>query len=190
VWLTRREDRRHRLLWYFLLAAFAALMLKPPPIGRYRFAPAAVLTIYAAAAVTWFGREIRMRRWNAVAWAAVAVAATLVVSATLLRSSEKRMRYRATEFLLAGEVYYRRNQPERALEELRAGLRSVYRGPEEPVLRSDYLRVAVELASVAHQLRRDDDAAAELRRLAADFPADGNLAQLVAVVDRERASPR
>ena len=182
LWLARRNAPRHRILWYFLLAAFVALMCKPPVIGRYRLAPTAVLLIYAGGAVAWIGRQIRDRRWGPVTWAGMTVALIMLVSASLLRSDGRRMRDRGTEFYLAGEVYYRRRQPERALEELRAGLRSIYRGRDEPALPSNFQPVALEFASVAHELGRDADAAAELRRLAADFPADAYLARLLALV--------
>ena len=182
LWLARRDASRQRILCYFLLATFAALMLKPPVVGRYRLAPTAVLLVYAGAAVAWFGREIRAERWKSVARAGIASAAILVVSANLLRWYEPRLRNRAAEFLLAGEFYYRRQQPERALDELRAGLRSAYRGPDRPALSKDFIEVAVQFANVARELGRDADAAAELRRLAADFPGDPNLPRLVALV--------
>jgi len=185
LWLARRNATRHRILWYFLLAAFVALMCKPPVIGRYRLAPTAVLLIYAGGAVAWIGRNIRDRRWRPVTRAGVAVVVVLLVSASLLRPYEKRMRYRGAEFLLAGEVYYRRRQPERALEELRAGLRSAYRGRDQPALPSDFQAVALEFVSIAHELGHDADAAAELRRLAADLPTDAYLARLLTLVDRQ-----
>jgi hypothetical protein len=188
LWLARTDAWRHRLLWYFLLAGFAALMCKPPVIGRYRLAPTAVLLIYGGAAGAWFTREIQGRRWRPIIGATVAVVLLGLLSASLLGSHERRMRHRGTEFLLAGEVYYHRHERERALEELRAGLRSAYRGPDQTALPRDFRAVALEFATVARELGRDADAVAELRRLAAELPRDATLTRLLVALDRPSAS--
>jgi hypothetical protein len=188
LWLARADAWRHRLLWYFLLAGFAALMCKPPVIGRYRLAPTAVLLIYGGAAGAWFAREIQGRRWRPIIGATVAVVLLGLLSASLLGSHERRMRHRGTEFLLAGEVYYHRHERERALEELRAGLRSAYRGPDQTALPRDFRAVALEFATVARELGRDADAVAELRRLAAELPRDATLTRLLVALDRPSAS--
>src|SRR5207237_529592 len=64
LWLDRRHAARHRLLWYFLLAAVGGLMYGTI-VGRYRLAMTAVLIVYAAVAVDWLARRIAARRWRA-----------------------------------------------------------------------------------------------------------------------------
>jgi len=184
LWLDRRQAARHRLLRYFLLASVGALMYSTI-VTRYRLPAVAVLLVYAGVSVDWTAREVAAGRWKRAALAALAVVGVAAASAGLLRSVERRQRWRADEFLLAGEVYYRRGQAERAFEELRAGLDTAYGGPDQQTLPGGYRDLAATLARLAHELGRDADAAAALERAAASHPADGRLERLIGSVYRD-----
>jgi len=184
LWCARKSAARHRVLWSFLLAAIGGLMYATV-VGRYRLVPAAVLMIYAGAAVVWLGRAFRGGRWAAAAGGTAAVLGLIVASGHLLGRIPARERYRSAEFFLAGQVYYQHGDPARALEEVRTGLRMAYRGPDQPTLPPGYLSLVRELVQVARELGRDRDAAADLERLAADYPADADVESLLGVVYRD-----
>ena len=87
--------------------------------------------------------------------------------------------------MLAGQVYYRHGQAERAFEELRAGLDKAYAGPDQPALPPGYRDLALTFVQLAHVLRRDRDAAAELERVAATHAADADVEELLGLVYRD-----
>jgi hypothetical protein len=179
---TRRGD--DRVLVYFLLAALASL-LYATVIGRYRLVPAAVLLVYAGAAVTWIVQQVVARRWRTAAGAGAAVVGLLALSATALHDVEVHHRYRAGEFSLAAEYEYHHGEPARALEELRAGLATAYRGPDQLSLPADYTSLVPPFVALAHLLGQDAEAAAELNRLVRDYPDDPNLHRILAVLYRD-----
>ena len=184
LWLDRRRAAEHRLLWYFLLASVAALMYATI-VGRYRLPAVAVLLAYAAVTVEWTGRHVADRRWREAALAVLAVIAFASASASLLPAAERRQRYRADEFLLAGEVHYRHGRAEQAFEELRAGLETAYGGPDQPRLPVAYRDLALTFSRLAHELRRDADAAVALEGVAASHPADAQLERVIGSVYRD-----
>src|SRR5204863_38814 len=104
LWLDRRPAARHRLLRYCLLASVGALMYSTV-VARYRLPAVAILLVYAGVSGDWTAREVAAGRWKRAALAALAVVGVAAASAGLLCSVERRQRYRADEFLLAGEVY-------------------------------------------------------------------------------------
>jgi len=182
--LDRRQAARHRLLRYFLLASVGALMYSTI-VGRYRLPAVAVLLVYAGATVCWMAREAAARRWKRAAFVGLAVVGVAAASTGLLRSVERRQRYRADEFVLAGDVYYRHGQAERAFEELRAGLDTAYGGPDQQTLPAGYHSLVITFARLAHELGRDADAATALERVAATHPADGQLERVIGFVYRD-----
>jgi len=180
LWLDRARARRHRVLWYFLLANVAGLMYGTV-VGRYRLPAVAVLLVYAAVAVEWFAR----RRWRETAVAAIAAVAVGVTSAALLRSAERTQGYRADEFYLAAEVHYRHGRVDEAFDELRTGLETAYTGPDQPTLTPGYRNLAFTLVRVAHERGRDADAAAALDRAARAHPGDPMLHHVLALLYRD-----
>ena len=185
LWLDRRHAARHRLLWYFLLAAVGGLMYGTI-VGRYRLAMTAVLIVYAAVAVDWLARRIAARRWRAAVPAALAALAVGIVSANLLSSVERQQRYRPDEFHMAARFYYDHGDRTRAFDELVSGLEKAYAGPDQRTLPPrDESLLAVPFVRVAHELGRDREAATMLERLAAAYPADASLEQLLGFVYRD-----
>jgi 4-amino-4-deoxy-L-arabinose transferase-like glycosyltransferase len=184
LWLGRRQAPQDRLLRYFLVASVGALMYSSI-VARYRLPAVAVLLVYAGVTVDWMAREVAAGGWKRAAVAGLAVVVVAATSAGVLRSVERRQRWRADEFLLAGEVYDRHGQAERAFEELRAGLDTAYGGPDQQTLSGGYRDLAVTFARLAHELGRDADAAAALERAAASHPADGQLERLIGFVYRD-----
>ena len=185
LWLDRRNAGRHRLLWYFLLAAVGGLMYGTI-VGRYRLAMTAVLILYAAVAVDWLARELAARRWRAAVPAVLAAIALGILSAHLLPSAERLQRYRPDEFHIAARSYYDGGDPARAFDELASGLETAPTGPDQPTLPPRYDNLlALPFVRVAHELGRDRDAATELERLAAAHPADGSIEQLLGFVYRD-----
>ena len=170
-----------RILAYFLLAGLAGLMYATI-IGRFRLVPAAVLLVYAGGAVVWIGRQVSARHWAAAAGAGVVVVALIVLSASTLAGVQARHRYRAAEFLMAAEHEYQHGERARALDELRAGLATAYRGPDQRALPADYVQLLRPFVVVAHELGRDAEARAEVERLARDYPDDATLGAIVAVI--------
>jgi tetratricopeptide (TPR) repeat protein len=184
LWLDRAQARRHRVLWYFLLANVAGLMYGTI-VGRYRLPAVAVLLVYAAVAVAWITQRLAARRWRDAAVAAVAAVAIGLMSTMLLRSTERRERYRADEFYLAAEVHYRHGRVEQAFDELRTGLDTAYTGPDQPTLTPGYQNLALTLVRVAHERGRDADAVAVLDRAAREHPADPTLHHVLALLYRD-----
>src|SRR5439155_909202 len=137
LWLDRRNAGRHRLLWYFLLAAVGGLMYGTI-VGRYRLAMTAVLILYAAVAVDWLARELAARRWRAAVPAVLAAIALGILSAHLLPSAERLQRYRPDEFHIAARSYYDGGDPARAFDELASGLETAPTGPDQPTLPPRY----------------------------------------------------
>ena len=184
LWLDRRYAAQHRILWYFLVAGVWGLMFSTI-VARYRLPLVAVLLVYAGVTVDWAGRQIAGGRWRAALAAGVAAIGIAVASASLLGPVARRQRYRATEFTLAGQVYYRHGQAERAFEELRAGLDKAYARPDQPALPRGYHELTLTFVRLAHDLRRYRDAAAELERVAATHAADADVEELLALVYRD-----
>ena len=184
LWLDRAQARRHRVLWYFLLANVAGLMYGTI-VGRYRLPAVAVLLVYAAVAVAWIGGRLAARRWRQATVAVLAAVAVAVTSAGLLRSVERRECYRADEFYLAAEVHYRHGRFGEAFDELRAGLDTAYGGPDRPTLTPGYQNLALTLVRVAHERGRDADAVAVLDRAARDHPADAMLQHVLGLLYRD-----
>lgn len=184
LWLDRRYAAQHRILWYFLVAGVGGLMFSTI-VARYRLPLVAVLLVYAGVTVDWAGRQIAGGRWRAALAAGVAAIGIAVASASLLGAVARRQRYRADEFMLAGQVYYRHGQAERAFEELRAGLDKAYAGPDQPALPRGYHELTLTFVRLAHDLRRYRDAAAELERVAATHAADADVEELLALVYRD-----
>ena len=184
LWLDRRYAAQHRILWYFLVAGVWGLMFSTI-VARYRLPLVAVLLVYAGVTVDWAGRQIAGGRWRAALAAGVAAIGIAVPSASLLGPVARRHRYRADEFMLAGQVYYRHGQAERAFEELRAGLDKAYAGPDQPALPRGYHELTLTFVRLAHDLRRYRDAAAELERVAATHAADADVEELLGLVYRD-----
>jgi len=184
LWLDRRQAARHRILWYFLVAGVCGLMFSTI-VARYRLPLVAVLLVYAGVTVDWAARQTAGGRWRAALLAGVAAIGIAVASASVLGPVARRERYRADEFLLAGEVYYRHGDTQRAFEELRAGLERAYAGPDQPALPAGYHDLALTFVRLARELRRDREAAAELERVAASHPADADAEELLALVYRD-----
>src|SRR5439155_1230613 len=111
LWLDRRHAARHRILWYFLVAGVCGLVCFTI-VARYRLPLVAVLLVYAGVTVDWAARQIAGGRWRAALAAGVAAIGIAVASASLLGTIARRQRYRADEFMLAGQVYYRHGQAE------------------------------------------------------------------------------
>jgi tetratricopeptide (TPR) repeat protein len=183
LWLDRAQARRHRVLWYFLLANVAGLMYGTI-VGATGFA-VAVLLVYAAVAVAWIARRLAARHWRDAAVAVVAAVAVGLTSATLVRSTERRVRYRADEFYLAAEVHYRHGRVDEAFDELRTGLETAYTGPDQPTLTPGYRNLALTLVRVAHERGRDADAVTVLDRAAREHPADPMLHHVLALLYRD-----
>ncbi|TMA91569.1 MAG: hypothetical protein E6J77_06180 [Deltaproteobacteria bacterium] len=184
LWLDRRHAARHRILWYFLVAGVCGLVCFTI-VARYRLPLVAVLLVYAGVTVDWAARQIAGGRWRAALAAGVAAIGIAVASASLLGTIARRQRYRADEFMLAGQVYYRHGQAERAFEELRAGLDKAYAGPDQPALPPGYHELTLTFVRLAHDLRRYRDAAAELERVAATHAADADVEELLGLVYRD-----
>ena len=184
LWLDRRYAAQHRILWYFLVAGVWGLMFSTI-VARYRLPLVAVLLVYAGVTVDWAARQIAGGRWRAALAAGVAAIGIAVASASLLGTIARRQRYRADEFMLAGQVYYRHGQAERAFEELRAGLDKAYAGPDQPALPPGYHDLTLTFVRLAHDLRRYRDAAAELERVAATHAADADVEELLGLVYRD-----
>ena len=185
LWLDRRHAARHRLLWYFLLAAVGGLMYGTI-VGRYRLAMTTVLIVYAAVAVEWLARQVAARRWRVAVPAALAAIGFGILSAHLLPSAERQQRYRPDEFHMAARFYYDRNDLGRAFDELASGLEKASAGPDQPTLPPRYGDLlAIPFVRVAHELGRDRDAATELEQLAAAHPADASIEQLLGFVYRD-----
>ena len=184
LWLDRRYAAQHRILWYFLVAGVWGLMFSTI-VARYRLPLVAVLLVYAGVTVDWAARQIAGGRWRAALAAGVAAIGIAVASASLLGTIARRQRYRADEFMLAGQVYYRHGQAERAFEELRAGLDKAYAGPDQPALPPGYHELTLTFVRLAHDLRRYRDAAAELERVAATHAADADVEELLGLVYRD-----
>ena len=184
LWLDRRHAARHRILWYFLVAGVCGLVCFTI-VARYRLPLVAVLLVYAGVTVDWAARQIAGGRWRAALAAGVAAIGIAVASASLLGTIARRQRYRADEFMLAGQVYYRHGQAERAFEELRAGLDKAYAGPDQPALPPGYHDLTLTFVRLAHDLRRYRDAAAELERVAATHAADADVEELLGLVYRD-----
>ena len=182
LWMPGKRDD-DRVLRYFLLAAVASLMYATV-IGRFRLVPAAVLLVYAGGAVAWIARQVAARRWASAVGAGAAVVALIAVSANTLADVEAHHRYRAVEFFLAAEHEYQNGERARALEELRAGFASAYRGPDQRTLPPDYAQLLHPFVVVAHELGRDAGAAAELDRLVRDYPEDADLHGILAALHK------
>jgi Flp pilus assembly protein TadD len=154
-------------------------------VGRYRLPAVAVLLVYAAVAVAWIARRLAARRWRDAAVAMAAAVAIGMTSAALVRSTERRERYRADEFYLAAEVDYRHGRVGEAFDELRAGLGTAYTGPEQPTLTPGYQNLALTLVRVAHERGRDADAVAVLDRATRDHPTDPMLHHVLGLLYRD-----
>lgn len=178
LWTSERRGD-DRILAYFLLATLAGLMYATV-IGRFRLVPAAVLLVYAGGAVAWMVRQVGARHWGAAACAGAAVVALIGLSAGVLAGVESRQRYRAAEFFMAAKYEYEHAERGAALDELRAGLATAYRGPEQRTVPVDYVQLLQPLVVVAYELGRDAEARAELERLAHDYPADPTLRGMLA----------
>src|SRR5262249_42499418 len=107
--------------------------------------------------------------------AAAAVGALIGLSAGVLAGVESRQRYRAAEFFMAAKYEYEHAERGAALDELRAGLATAYRGPEQRTVPVDYVQLLQPLVVVAYELGRDAEARAALERLAHHYPADPTL---------------
>jgi 4-amino-4-deoxy-L-arabinose transferase-like glycosyltransferase len=182
----RRAD--DRIVRYFLLTSLAGL-LYATVVGRYRLVPAAVLWVYAGGAVAWMGRALARADWRGAMLPAVAAGVLLAISVLSLREVEREQRWRAAEFLLASGVYRERGELDRAFEELREGLATAYRAPEQRTLPWGYNPVVRDLVGTAHDAGRDGEAVAELERLARDYPADANVQGLLGALRREPGRP-
>ena len=184
LWLDSRYAAQHRILWYFLVAGVSGLMFSTI-VARYRLPLVAVLLVYAGVTVDWAARQIAGGRWRATLPAGVAAIGIAVASASLLGPVARRHRYRADEFMLAGQVYYRHGQAERAFEELRAGLDKAYAGPDQPALPPSYHDLTLTFVRLAHDLGRYRDAAAALEHVAATHAADADVEELLGLVYRD-----
>lgn len=178
LWVARGRARGDaRILVYFLLAAFAGLQYTAV-VARYRLVPAAVLIVYAGVTADWLLETLRARRRAAAAIGAGAVGVLLLASRSLLPEFGARFRHRPAEFVIAARGYLDRKQPERAYDEMRAGLTTAYPWPEYRVMPEGYLPLAVGLLRVGPRIGRGADAAAVLAQLRRTYDADPNLAAL------------
>ena len=116
--------------------------------------------------------------------AGAAVVALIALSANTLADVETHHRYRAVEFFLTAEHEYQNGERARALEELRAGFATAYRGPDQRTLPLDYAQLLHPLVVVAHELGRDAEAVAELDRLVRDYPEDADLHGILAALHK------
>jgi len=181
LWIAGRTGGRDRILRYFLLSALGTLMYSLV-IGRYRLPGTAVLLVYAGAALQWAIGRIIQREWRPLAFASVAAVGIVVVSTHLLRAAELRMRYFPSEYASNAALYYGRGQITEAYLELRRGLEKAYVWPDHTALPPPYVALARQYVDFAHTLHRDAEAVAELEQLAAAFPTDAALVELIATV--------
>src|SRR5206468_9268785 len=172
IWASEKRGD-DRILAYFLLAVLAGLMYATV-IGRFRLVPAAVLLVYAGGAVA----SIARWRWTDTVVPGAAIVALVLLSTSTLAGVEARHRYRAAEFFMAAEHEYEHGERIRALAELRAGLATAYRGPDQRRLPADYASLLRPLVVVAHELGRDAEARAEVDRLVRDYPEDASLREI------------
>ncbi len=184
-----RRSSSQRIVHYFLLSAVAGL-LSFTVVGRYRLPAIAVLLPHAGLAAAWMGRMLVGRRWGALTLGAVTASIVATVSGTLLHSLAGHLRYRPTEFIMAAKVYDARGESGRVFDELGDALRTAYAGPEQPRLPQGYRDIATDYVQVAHDVGREAEAAVALGRLAARYPADGELRELVPHADPGRTPAR
>jgi hypothetical protein len=183
LWLARRYRTDDRLLLYFLASCLLGLQFTNV-VGRYRLVPAAVLTIYAGVTVRCLAFDVGRRRWRTAATTGLATVATLAISVHLLGSYAARLRVRPFEYVAAAQTYATRGQPERAYEELRAGLQSAYADRDDRRLQSGWVPVARAFAAEARRLGRTEDGARILRSVLATHDADPDLRALVGELER------
>jgi hypothetical protein len=174
-----RADRR--LLVYFLIAAWLGLMYGVV-LGRYRLVSAAVLWIYAGAAVTWIHTTVLERRWKAAGGILLAAVMIGSLSMNSLAEVRRRNRYRASEYFLAAKTYLAAGEKERSFEEMREGLRRAYRGPDQTELPGDFRLLLQPFVLVGHGLGRDVELAADLETLVRAYPSDPDLRRALGVV--------
>src|SRR5262249_2180407 len=148
-------------------------------VGRYRLPLVSVLCVYAGATVAWATRAASMRRWRAVAAVALAVAILVGAARIPLADLAPKARERPIQYALAPRTYLLRGDHDRAEAELVAGVRAA-QAVAHPGLVSDIdLKIAQALANDACTRGRGAVAARELAVLAAAYPQDGRLEQLL-----------
>ncbi len=180
LWVARERARADvRILVYFLVAAAVGLQYTSV-VARYRLVPAAVLIVFAGAAVDWLVDVLQARRFEAAAIGVAAALAVLLLSTSLLPEFAARHRYRPTEFIIAARAYMERNDPTHAYDEMRAALETAYVDPSRRVMPEGYAWLASGLIRVGAPLGRSADAATLLDRLRRTFDADANLAAIQA----------
>jgi 4-amino-4-deoxy-L-arabinose transferase-like glycosyltransferase len=184
LWLERRSLAAHAPLWLFALSCVLALMVTTV-IGRYRMPLAAVLAVYAGAALAWTRRRAAERAWPRVAAVVVAVLAVVTGAHLVLPSGEVRDRYRSDEYSLAAATYLQRGDTEAALEELRDGLRAAAREPGRRVLSTGYVAIAQAYATEANRAGRAAEAAGELEIVSAELPDDVTVRKLLGLLYRD-----
>lgn len=185
----RRSGGPQAPLWLFLVFSVLSLMVTCV-LGRYRLPLAAVLAIYAGAALAWAQRQFAARRWIPLAAACVTGVAIVAVSGSALANLELRMRYRSVDFGISAKRHLERGERDLAIAELQAGLRAAYRGTDQRSLPQGFDLLARTFAIEANQAGRAEEATREIAELAADYPADALLEELLGVLYRDALGRR
>jgi 4-amino-4-deoxy-L-arabinose transferase-like glycosyltransferase len=183
IWLARREGRAGRgIVLAYLLVSLAGLQFAPL-VGRYRLVPTSLLLIYGAVAVTTVGRAARAGRWRVAALPLAAALGLSSVSAWALRVVEPTRRCRPTEFVLAESVYLGHRRWDAAYGELRGAFTCLIAlGPRDAGVPPEYRPLAVRFVQTGRLLGRTPDVVDVVRRLAAVYPSDPSLPQLIAAI--------
>jgi 4-amino-4-deoxy-L-arabinose transferase-like glycosyltransferase len=182
IWLGRGEGRGHGIVLAYLLVSLAGLQFAPL-VGRYRLVPTSLLLIYAAVAVTTVGRAARARRWPVAALPLAVALGLSSVSAWALPVVEPTRRCRPTEFALAESVYLGHRRWDAAYEELRGAFTCLIAlGPGDTGVPPEYRPLAVRFVQTGRLLGRTPDVVDVVRRLAAVYPSDPSLPQLIAAI--------
>jgi dolichyl-phosphate-mannose-protein mannosyltransferase len=188
LWLSRRRVRGDdRIVLFYLATAFAGLQFLPV-VGRYRLVPAALLLVYAAVTVRAVVERARERDWRAAARPAVASALLVLTSLRLLPGPDARDRCRTAEYLIGAQVALARNEPDGVYGAFRDGLDCLATNGGGAALPPEFIPFASDFANVARNLGRTTDAAGLLERLAAVYPGERVLPQLVVALRTPRPS--
>jgi tetratricopeptide (TPR) repeat protein len=113
LWLSRRNWRRH-LLIYLFLGSYAVSVILFFVNARFRVPLVPLLIIYAAGAAVWMVRQVRARRWSVLVAPSVILALGLLVSnSTCYGVDEINL---AREHYSLAVAYERKGDPQQAVE--------------------------------------------------------------------------
>jgi hypothetical protein len=184
IFLTRDSMARHAPLWLFVIAS-ALLLLVTCFIGRYRLPLAWVLSVYSGATLARGLGWLKRRRWRELAITGAVATAIVLCSRSLGGELAVRNRYRSTEFQIAAQAHLAGGRVVAAVDEMLAGLRSAYRGPDQVVLPSGYGALLREVQAQATSYPEPERIAAELEHLGRDYPDDASVQLALAGVYRD-----